>query len=83
MERPLLLPSAGHVGHFMTPSKDSIYYQGELFSTKAALHPGVIKFQGFYVPPFIQVMQDGNKSFTAFGAWFSLIYETAKRLNYR
>lgn len=83
MESPSALVSAGHVGHFVPPPEDSIYYEGGFLSTKAAPHPGVIKFEGVFVPPYVQVLNHDNGTFTIFGAWFSLVVETAKFLNYR
>lgn len=76
------LGSKGHIGYFTEPDHDSIYFEGVQSGLKAALHPGVIKFNGDSLPPFLQIQRNSNNSFTIFGAFFSLLFETAKRINY-
>lgn len=84
MNTALTRISSGHVGHFSDPPEDSYYFDGDLFSVKSAPHPGEIKFQGIFVPPYANLVQDyQNKNMTVFGPWFSLLFETALKLNYR
>lgn len=82
MQSPLKFASSGHVGHFARPSLDSVYYEGELFSTAAAPHPGVIKFFGVFVLPFLKFLIQENDTFTVCGPWYSLVRETALKLNF-
>lgn len=72
----------GHIGHFTNPDRNSVYFKGDFMSVKAAPHPGVIKFQGFDLPPYLYFQRESDRNFTVFGAWFSLLYESAKKLNY-
>lgn len=75
----------GYAGHFSEPEKESLFFKGGLFSSLAEPHPGVVKFQGTsQIPPFVS-FHSGNdeNSFGVEGPWFSLAYETAKKINYR
>lgn len=74
METPNYLASSGHVAHFTEPDRNALHYQ--------ITHPGILKFQGIDCPPYVRFKRTGNDTFTAFGPWFSLVYETAKKLNY-
>lgn len=75
----------GYLGHFTEPEKESLYFEGGLFSSLPAPHPGVVKFQGtMQVPPFVKFHSSTDENnFGVEGPWFSLFYETAKKINYR
>lgn len=72
---PINLPSTGHVGHFNECDRENI--------PNDFGHPGLIKFYGMpLLAQQLQFQRTSNNSFTIYGAYFSLLYETARKLNH-
>lgn len=64
--------SNGYFGHFAESDRESLSFQ---------MRPGVIKFFGTTVLPYV-CFDRSDSNFTIYGPWFSLLIETAKKLNY-
>lgn len=67
-----ILASSGYLGHF----NQDLYNP---FSKKSA---NTIRFQGVDLFPYVRFDSKTNSSTIVLGPWFSLVYETAKTLNY-
>lgn len=70
---PNFLGTSGHVGHFNE-------YDRELLPVPK--HPGCIRFYGMNLLSLVYFKRTSNESFTLFGPWYSMLFETAKKLNY-
>lgn len=70
---PINLASSGHIGHFEECDWDDLPLD---------LGNDVVKFLGLSLLSQVQFHRTSNNSFTVFGPWYSLLFETAKKLNY-
>lgn len=73
MEKPIYLASSGHVGHLIEPNRASLPFTSP--------NSEIIKFQAILSKPYLNTLRSGQ-NFTVFGSLFSLLFETAKTLNY-
>lgn len=73
MDTPIYLASSGHVCQFTEPDRANL----TLFSP----YSEIIKFQAIMSKPYLNTLRSGE-NFTVFGSLFSLLFETARALNY-
>lgn len=75
-------PLAGYLDSYPCLDPDGPDFQGSVMSLTENAKNGIIKFGGVNSPP-TSMFLPRNDTFLVFGPDYSLLKETAKKLNYR